>query len=124
MASQKREMPDLVYKICDRSAWEQARAGGRYFGSSDDTRDGFIHLSAPDQVAGTLEKHFAGQDNLLLIAIDAAALGRALRWEPSRGGALFPHLYQPLDFGAVISETPLFPGADGRYRLPEGIASC
>ncbi|MET0569518.1 MAG: DUF952 domain-containing protein [Hyphomicrobiaceae bacterium] len=117
-------MPDLVYKICDRSSWEQARASGRYFGSSDDARDGFIHLSAPNQVAGTLDKHFAGQNNLLLIAVDAAALGQALRWEPSRGGALFPHLYQPLDFAAVISEVPLARGTDGRYCFPEGIASC
>lgn len=117
-------MSNRVYKICDRSAWEQARAGGRYFGSSDDARDGFIHLSAPDQVAGTLERHFANQDDLLLIALDVAVLGRALRWEPSRGGALFPHLYQPLDFAAVISEMPLDRGADGRYRLPEVIASC
>lgn len=124
MASPKREMPNRVYKICDRTSWEEARAGGCYFGSSDDARDGFIHLSAPDQVAGTLERHFAGQDNLLLIAIDVTALGQALRWEPSGRGALFPHLYQPLGFEAVVSEVPLARGADGRYRLPEGITSC
>lgn len=124
MAGPKLEMPNRVYKICDRSSWEQARAGGRYFGSIDDVRDGFIHLSAPDQVVETLERHFAKQDDLLLIALDVTALGQALRWEPSRGGALFPHLYQPLDFAAVISEMPLARGADGRYRLPEVIASC
>ncbi len=124
MANPKREGPNRVYKICDRSSWEQARASGRYFGSGDDARDGFIHLSAPDQVAGTLERHFAGKDDLWLVGVDAGRLGEALRWEPSRDGTLFPHLYQPLDFAAVVSEVPLARGADGRYRLPEDLRPC
>ncbi len=124
MASPKRETPDRVYKICDRRSWEQARASGRYFGSGDDARDGFIHLSAPDQVAGTLERHFAHQDDLVLIGVDVSPLGEALRWEPSQGGVLFPHLYQPLDVAAVTSEVPLVRAPDGRYQLPEGLVPC
>ncbi|MFM9850305.1 MAG: DUF952 domain-containing protein [Hyphomicrobiaceae bacterium] len=124
MTSPKREEPNRVYKICSRNSWEQARPGGRYFGSSDDARDGFIHLSAPDQVAATLERHFADRDDLLLIGVDVGRLGKALRWEPSRGGALFPHLHQPLDFAAVVSEAPLVRDSKGQYRLPDGLASC
>lgn len=124
MTSPKREGPNRVYKICDRNSWEQARAGGRYFGSSDDARDGFIHLSAPDQVAATLERHFADHDDLLLIGVDVSRLGKTLRWEPSRGGALFPHLYQSLDFAAVVSELLLVRGPNGQYQLPDGLAPC
>lgn len=120
----KHENASRAYKICDRRLWEQARQGGRYFGSSDDTRDGFIHLSAPEQVAATLLRHFADQDDLVLIGVDVSRLGKALRWEPSRGGALFPHLYEPLDFSAVVSEVPLVRGPDGRYRTPDGLNSC
>ena len=124
MANPKREGPDRIYKICDRSSWEQARVNGRYFGSSDDARDGFIHLSAADQVSGTLQRHFANQDDLLLIGIDADRLGDGLRWEPSRSGALFPHLYRPLEFAAVVSEVPLVRGPDGQHELPGNLAQC
>ena len=124
MADAKSDRPTRIYKICDRNTWEQARAGGRYFGSGDDARDGFIHLSAPDQVAGTLERHFADRDDLLLIGVDVRRLGQALRWEPSRGGALFPHLYEPLDFAAVVSEMPLVRGSNRQYQLPDGLAPC
>jgi uncharacterized protein (DUF952 family) len=95
-------MQDTVYKICGREEWEAAAAAGSYMGNTDDLRDGFIHLSAEDQVAGTLEKHFAGRTDLLLVAIAAAHLGSALRWEPSRGGALFPHLYGALPLSSVV----------------------
>lgn len=124
MADAKSDRPARIYKICDRNTWEQARAGGRYFGSSDDARDGFIHLSAPDQVVETLERHFVHHDDLVLIGVDVTRLGRALRWEPSRGGALFPHLYEPLDFAAVVSEMPLVRGPDGRHQQPDGLAPC
>lgn len=107
-----------LYKIADRSAWDEARRSGRYLGSADDSRDGYIHLSAAQQVAGTLIKHFAGRRNLVLVEIDADALGTALRWEPSRGGALFPHLYAPLEMRAVISEKPIEVGDDGQHQLP------
>ena len=124
MADAKSERPTRIYKICDRNTWEQARAGRRYFGSGDDARDGFIHLSAPDQVAGTLERHFADRDDLLLIGVDVRRLGQALRWEPSRGGVLFPHLYEPLDFAAVVSEMPLVRWPNRQYQLPDGLAPC
>ena len=100
-------MPDLVFKICSRTEWAAAEAAGVYTGNGDDLRDGFIHLSARDQVAGTRAKHYAGKCDLVLVAIDADALGDALRWEPSRGGVLFPHLYGSLAISAVIGVTEL-----------------
>lgn len=98
-----------VYKICPAAAWREAERDGIYRGSADDARDGFIHFSTADQVAATASRHFAGQSDLLVIAVNADALGDALRFEPSRGGDLFPHLYGPLDLGAVIEVTPLTP---------------
>lgn len=115
-------MAGKVFKICDREAWAQAQASGRYDGSADDRRDGFIHLSAADQIAGTLARHFAGSEGLVLIAFDADALGPALKWEPSRGGALFPHLYGPLPAKAALWTRPL-PLEDGQHRLPLEVAS-
>lgn len=102
-------MMDTVYKICGREEWLEAQSGGAYRGNADDVRDGFIHLSALDQVEGTLAKHYSGRTGLVLVAVDAAALGPALRWEPSRGGALFPHLYGPLPMSAVRSAEPIGP---------------
>lgn len=87
---------ELVFKIVERAAWDAARRDGVFKGSADDLRDGFIHLSSAEQVDATLAKHFKNQDDLLLVAFDAAALGAPLKWESSRGGALFPHLYAPL----------------------------
>ena len=91
-------------------------------GSPDDSRDGFIHLSAPEQVAGTLGKHFTNQDNLLLIGFEASQLGAALRWEPSRGGELFPHVYGKLSTSLAISEQPIPVAQEGHHLLPEDIA--
>jgi uncharacterized protein (DUF952 family) len=88
--------PHLVYKVCAASEWSAAVAAGIYRGSSLDRRDGFIHLSTSDQLEATLRLHFAGERDLVLIAFDPDALGATLRWEPSRGGALFPHLYGEL----------------------------
>ena len=90
-----------------------------YRGSADDRRDGFIHFSTAAQVAGTVAKHFAGQTGLFLIAVDADALGEALKWEPSRGGALFPHLYGELDIGAVTAILDLRSRSDGSHDIPE-----
>jgi uncharacterized protein (DUF952 family) len=115
------DAPRTIYKICPCRTWEEARRIGSFRGSADDARDGYIHLSAPDQVAGTLARHFAGQADLVLIGVDTARLGPALRWEPSRGGALFPHLYGPLPTETVVSERVLTLGADGRHRLPEDL---
>ena len=109
----------LIYKICDAALWREAERSGTFAGAGIDLRDGYIHFSAPDQVAETAAKHFSGQCDLLLIAVAADALGPALLWEPSRGGALFPHLYAPLPLSAVRSVTPLPLGPDGELVLPD-----
>jgi uncharacterized protein (DUF952 family) len=111
-------MTPIVYKLVDRAAWEAAEAAGSFTGSAVDLRDGFIHFSSPAQVAETAARHFAGQADLLLVAVDAGVLGAALRWEPSRGGDLFPHLYGPLPLEAVRSVAPLALDAIGRHVLP------
>ena len=108
-----------IYKICSASAWREAERLGVYKGSADDLRDGFIHFSTAVQVEGTVRKHFAGEKALFLIAVDADALGDALRWEPSRDGALFPHLYGELDFTAVTKVIDLPLRSDGTHQIPE-----
>ena len=92
-----------VYKLLRPAEWAAFDRDGVFAGSPDDVRDGFIHLSAEDQVAATRAKWFAGEDKLITVALDAAALGDALRWEASRGGALFPHLYRSLARGDVVA---------------------
>jgi uncharacterized protein (DUF952 family) len=114
-------MGEPVYKICKRAALLEAKDAGRFEGSADDARDGFIHLSAAGQIAGTLAIHFAGQDDLVLMAVDAERLGDRLKWEPSRGGALFPHLYGPLELEQLLWVEALPLEADGRHRLPAGV---
>ena len=116
-------MSDPLYKICSSEALQEARGRGRFEGSADDARDGFIHLSAGPQVAGTLAKYFAGQPDLVLLAVDPERLGERVRWEPSPGGELFPHLYGPLDLDHVISVEVLSLQENGRHRLPAGIAA-
>jgi uncharacterized protein (DUF952 family) len=108
----------FIYKICPRALWAEAERAGVFRGAPVDLADGYIHFSTAAQAAETAARHFAGQRDLLLIAVDPAALGPALRWEPSRGGALFPHLYGPLALDAVrrVDELPL--GPDGRHRFP------
>jgi uncharacterized protein (DUF952 family) len=93
---------NTIYKILDAEAWRQAERDNVYRGSADDARDGFIHFSTAEQTPGTYEKYFAGKPDLMLVAIDPEALGDALKWEPSRGGALFPHLYGDLPLSAVL----------------------
>lgn len=95
-------MSEVIYKICPRSEWEAAESAGVYRGSADDQRDGFIHLSRKEQVDGTLAKHFAGKKDLVLVSVEADVLGDALKFEPSRGGELFPHLYGDLPTGIVL----------------------
>ena len=116
-------MANAVYKILSQSAFVEAKRAGQFSGSSDDIRNGFIHLSAAHQLAGTLAKHFAGRDGLMLLALDPERLGPALKWEASRGGDLFPHLYAPLALSAVLWAEPLRLGVDGIHRLPEGVAA-
>jgi uncharacterized protein (DUF952 family) len=108
-----------IYKICPASAWREAERRGAYRGSADDLRDGFIHFSTAAQVPGTAAKHFAGQSGLFLIAVDAEGLGDALKWEPSRGGDLFPHLYGELDPGAVLKVMEMRLRSDGTHEIPE-----
>jgi uncharacterized protein (DUF952 family) len=108
-----------IYKICPASAWREAERQGVYRGSADDSRDGFIHFSTAAQVAETAKKYFTRQSGLFLVAVDANALGDALRWEPSRGGDLFPHLYDELDLGAVTGVMELHLRSDGGHDIPE-----
>jgi uncharacterized protein (DUF952 family) len=112
----------LIYKICPAALWSEAEAKGRFDGAPVDLADGYIHFSTDAQVAETAAKHFAGQDGLLLIAIDDEQLGPALRYEPSRGGALFPHLYAPLDPKAVRWVAPMPLTRDGSHAIPETLA--
>ncbi len=108
-----------IYKICLASAWREAEWRGVYRGSADDARDGFIHFSTAAQVAETARKHFSGQSGLLLIEVDANALGERLRWERSRHDELFPHLYGELTLGAVIAVHDMHARADGTHDIPE-----
>jgi uncharacterized protein (DUF952 family) len=110
-------MPTL-YKICPASLWREATRAGRFCGSAVDLRDGFIHFSTAAQAAETAAKHFANQRDLLLVQVDSARLGAALKWEPARDGALFPHLYGELELAAVSKVDPLPLGADGRHEFP------
>ena len=107
-----------IYKICDAAAWRAAELAGEFAGAPVDLADGYIHFSTADQVAETAAKHFAGQRDLILVAVNAGALGLALKWEPSRGGALFPHLYGTLPLTAVRWTQPLPLGPDGRHEFP------
>jgi uncharacterized protein (DUF952 family) len=97
---------ELVYKILRAAQWRDAQAQGAVTGSADDARDGFIHLSTGAQVAGTLERHFAGETGLVVLEIAVARLGDTLKWEPSRGGALFPHCYGVVPLEAIVRTMP------------------
>jgi uncharacterized protein (DUF952 family) len=107
-----------IYRIVPGDVWQQAEAAGSFEGTEHDLRDGFIHFSTAAQVAATAARHYAGLDGLLLVRVNAEALGGALRWEPSRGGALFPHLYGKLPLSAVASVVVFPLGADGVHVLP------
>ena len=107
----------VAYKIltADEAA---ALARGGWRGSALDLADGFIHLSTAGQLTETVDRYFADSSGLVVAAIDLTALGDALRWEPSRGGQLFPHVYGSLDPGVVIAQAPLARGQDGQVILP------
>ena len=111
----------LIYKICPRALWQDAERQGRFTGAPVDVADGFIHFSTAAQVAETAARHFEGQDDLLLVAVESERLGDALRYEASRGGDLFPHLYGDLPLAAVVSVEEMPLGPAGRHRFPEGI---
>lgn len=107
-----------IYHMCRRDEWRLAQQAGVYGGSSQDMADGFIHFSTSGQIRESAARHRAGQDGLVLLVVDAAPLGKTLRWEASRGGDPFPHLYGvlPLDAVSAVHDLPL--GSDGVHRFP------
>ncbi|MGH6738637.1 MAG: DUF952 domain-containing protein [Bradyrhizobium sp.] len=107
-----------IYKILPRYLWRDAERDGVFRGSQVDIKDGFIHFSTAVQAVETAAKHFAGERDLVLLSVDVGLLGAALKWELSRGGALFPHLYGDLDLGAVLRADPLPLGEDGTHQFP------
>ena len=111
----------LIYKIVDAAMWRQAEARGLFEGAPVDRDDGFIHFSTAAQVRETAARHFAGQADLLLVGVEAERLGSALRWELSRGGALFPHLYAPLQCSDAARIEPLGLGPDGEHVFPQDV---
>lgn len=112
----------LIYKILSRAEWDAAKAVGRFEGSAVDHQDGFIHLSASDQAQTTAALYFKGQSDLVLLGVEAEGLGDALKWEASRGGALFPHLFRPLLVSEVATEADLTLDADGVPQLGDHLA--
>lgn len=108
----------IIYKILPASLWESAQYAGVFHGSEVDIADGYIHFSTAEQAAETAAKHFSGQRDLVLLHVDADTLGDRLKWEPSRGGALFPHLYGKLDLVQVLRVDPLPVGDDGWHVFP------
>lgn len=113
--------PELIYKIASHEVAEASRAAGTFNGMPVDTADGYLHFSTATQLAETLRLHFKGQGDLVLMAVRTADLGDDLRWEPSRGGALFPHLYGRLSMSAVVREATVAVDSDGNCPLPEWV---
>jgi len=114
--------PTTIFHMCRAEEWADALTTGTYPGSSQDRADGFIHFSTAAQLPVSAARHRAGQTGLVLLTVDAPALGDALKWEPSRGGQLFPHLYAALTPGAVLRTDPLPLGPDGLHVLPPHVA--
>lgn len=110
-----------IYKIVPAALWHAAETAGQFHGAGVDLADGYIHFSTAAQVRDTAAKHFAGVPGLLLVAVDTQAIASALRWEPSRGGDLFPHLYQDLPMSAVQWAVSLPVGLDGRHAFPASL---
>lgn len=117
------ETVTTIYKICEAGQWAEAELAGEFRGSTVDLADGYIHFSTAGQVAETAAKHFARVPALVLVAVTAEDLRGALKWEPSRGGALFPHLHGVLPMTAVRWVQPLPLGADGSHVFPPGISA-
>ena len=112
------DRPAVAYKILTGVQMAEFLSRGSFAGAPVDLADGFIHLSTADQLVGTLDKHFGGQDGLHLAAVDLAQLGDLVKWEVSRGGALFPHVYGTLPLTAVLAHGPLARTSDGSVVLP------
>ena len=111
----------LIYKIFRATEWATLQAQGETPGAPIDLADGFVHFSTAEQVTETAAKHFAGQDDLMLLALEGDQMGAALKWEISRGGARFPHLYRALRLDEVLWATPL-PLVDGQHVFPDQMA--
>ena len=111
-------MKNLIYHLCKREDWQAAHALGTYSGSPQDRADGFLHFSTAEQIVESAARHRAGQAGLVLLTVDAEALGDALKWEESRGGALFPHLYGDLPVAAALRVDELPLGPDGKHIFP------
>ena len=111
-------MTGMIYHMCPAEAWAEALRTGQYVGTADDRRDGFLHFSTAGQIAESARRHRAGQAGLVLVAVEAPRLGARVRWEPSRGGALFAHLYGPLLPAEAASVEPLPLGPDGEHVFP------
>jgi uncharacterized protein (DUF952 family) len=111
-------MSTTIYKILPRRSWEAAVESGSFHGSPLDLADGFIHFSTAAQVRETAAKHFAGVPDLVLVAVPSGAVAASLKWEPSRGGALFPHLYSDLAVALALWAKPLPLGPDGAHVFP------
>ena len=113
-------MSSIIYKIVPTTLWQDALKSGEFKGAPVDHADGFIHFSTPTQVGETAARHFAEESDLVLVAVSVEPLGADLKWEPSRGGALFPHLYRPLRLSDVVWDKSLPLGATG-HIFPEGV---
>ena len=111
-------MPRMIYHMCRAEDWAAALSAGIYHGSAEDRADGFLHFSTAEQIVESARRHRAGQPGLVLIAVESDRLGTRLRWEPSRGGALFPHLYGPLATDEAASARPLPLAADDTHVFP------
>jgi len=110
----------VAYKLVDRAEWAAALAAGVYAGSALDRADGFIHMSTAAQLAETARRHYAGRSDLVLVEVALAPLGAALKWEASRGGDLFPHLFAPLPASPNLPQRGLSVDADGLMRFDDG----
>lgn len=113
--------PEFIYRLAIPARWAEAMQSGAFIGEADDQRDGFIHFSTADQLEGTLDRHYSGHDRLALVEVPAAVLGDALKWEKSRGGEDFPHLYGALKMQDVSSLRLIRRGDDGSWTLPSEI---
>lgn len=113
-------MSKVAYKLVDRAEWTAALGVGAYAGSAVDRADGYIHMSSSDQLAETARRHYAGHKDLVLVTIDLRQLDETLKWEASRGGALFPHLYAPLSTAVALEQRRLSVDAKGVMRFEDG----
>jgi uncharacterized protein (DUF952 family) len=116
-------MAGLIFKICHKMEWTAAAASGVHGGSAKDREDGFLHFSTQEQLIGTLNRYYADADELLLVAVESDALGSALKFEPSAGGSLYPHLYRNLPLSAVAWVRAISRGPNGEFLLPDEMAA-